>query len=238
MGHQIGKDLMVKGKAMELIPKKINSKSDFRAVIKKINTASNSPLDANFIKNASIDALMMSIMSERAEVLEGVLREQVDEIRKKNSKLKEARNILGKARADKSGATDKEKTQASPEILKFMAKENISFNKDYSKEFSSIKKYTQKYKELEKKGASPEQLAVIDKKINKKISSMNVKLSDKEWDITIENIKGWTESLTSTSQLDMTQLQSTSGKFNQTFEMLSQFTAKYFRTGDKIIGNI
>ena len=63
-------------------------------------------------------------------------------------------------------------------------------------------------------------------------------LTKKDWDVVIENVKGWSESLTSTSQLEMTKLQSLSGKLNQGVEMLSQFVAKYFRGGDSIIKNL
>lgn len=63
-------------------------------------------------------------------------------------------------------------------------------------------------------------------------------LNSGDWDMSIENLKGRSESLTSTSQLQMTKLQSLTGKHNQTFEMLSQFISKYFRNTDSIIKNI
>ena len=64
------------------------------------------------------------------------------------------------------------------------------------------------------------------------------KLDAAEWDLAIQNMKGWSESLTSTSQFDIIKLQSTSGKFNQIFELMSQFLAKHFRAGDSLIRNI
>ena len=52
------------------------------------------------------------------------------------------------------------------------------------------------------------------------------------------NIKNSVDSLTSTSQLDMTQLQSTMSKYNQTFEALSNFISKYFQSLQTITGNL
>ncbi|MCY4176945.1 MAG: hypothetical protein OXD32_00405 [Endozoicomonadaceae bacterium] len=64
------------------------------------------------------------------------------------------------------------------------------------------------------------------------------KLNSGDWDLAIENLKARSESLTSTSQLQMTKLQSLTGKYNQTNEMLSQWMSKNFRGGDSIIKNI
>lgn len=63
-------------------------------------------------------------------------------------------------------------------------------------------------------------------------------LNSAEWDLAIENLKGRSESLTSTSQLQMTKLQSLTGKHNQTYEMLSQFVSKYLRNTESLIKNI
>ncbi len=217
----------------------VNRETLFREVVQGINNALNgASLDANFIANASIDALMMAIMAERAEVLEGALKDQVSEIRDKNQKLKTARDILGLARAHKSKSSDDDASKVPSEVIKFMAMNDIEFNKSASDQFNIIKVYTSKYTSLAAAGATPEQLAQYETVLDQKIDSYGISLKKTDWDILIENVKGWTESLTSTSQLDMTQLQSTSGKFNQSFETLSQFIAKYYRTGDKLIGNI
>ena len=148
-----------------------------------------------------LDALMLAIMTERAELLESQLREQVDDIRDKNGNLKEANNVMAKARNAKKDATDKVKTAMTEDIKNFFRENNIPWK-------------------------------------DKKTGDLPNELNNTQWDLAIENLKGWSESLTSTSQLSMTKLQSTSGKFNQTFEMLSQFISKYYRGGDSIIKNI
>ncbi len=156
---------------------------------------------ANTGERVPLDALMMAIMTERAELLEGQLREQVDEIRGKNSQLKDANNIMAKARNQKKDATEDDKTVMTDDIKNFFKANDIPWG-------------------------------------DKKSGEMPTELNSTQWDLAIENLKGWSESLTSTSQLAMTKLQSASGKFNQTFEMLSQFISKYYRGGDSIIKNI
>jgi len=148
-----------------------------------------------------LDALMLAIMTERSELLEAQLREQVDEIRGQNAQLKEANNVMAKARNDKKDATESKKTEMHQDVKNFFKDNDIPWGDKDSGEFPN-------------------------------------ELNSTQWDLAIENLKGWSESLTSTSQLKMTKLQSTSGKFNQTFEMLSQFISKYYRGGDSIIKNI
>lgn len=59
-----------------------------------------------------------------------------------------------------------------------------------------------------------------------------------EWDVNIESLKGKIEALTSQSQLETTKLQQTINKYNQTFEMLSNFINKYFQSISTIIQNL
>ena len=175
-----------------------------KKTIKMINSAAGAPINQNFIDKASLDALMLAVMSERAELLEETLREQVQEVRSKNDKLKNANSMMAKARAAKKGSKEDKKTDMPKEVRDFFAANDIPWG-DGGKKIDQNKTH---------------------------------KLNSTEWDLAIENMKGWSESLTSSSQLDMTKLQSTSGKFNQTFEMMSQFISKYYRSGDNIIKNI
>ncbi|MGF1729030.1 hypothetical protein [Photobacterium kasasachensis] len=60
----------------------------------------------------------------------------------------------------------------------------------------------------------------------------------KDMELQLSNLKDKAESLTSSSQLDMAQLQSTMGKYNNSFEMLSNFVSKYGSSIDSIVGNL
>ncbi len=182
----------------------VHGQKTLKKAVQMINHAAGAPLNKNFIDTAGLDALMLAIMSERAELLEETLREQVQEVRTKNSKLKNANSIMAKARAAKKGSKEEEKTEMPKDVVNFFAENDIPWG-DGGEKIDPNKTHT---------------------------------LNSGQWDLALENMKGWSESLTSSSQLDMTKLQSTSGKFNQTFEMMSQFISKYFRSGDSIIKNI
>jgi len=59
-----------------------------------------------------------------------------------------------------------------------------------------------------------------------------------EWDQNIENIKGYIDTINSTSQLDMIRLQSLMNKYNQAFDMMTNMLSKFGKSKDSIIGNI
>ncbi|HSI82998.1 MAG: hypothetical protein ACAI35_00800 [Candidatus Methylacidiphilales bacterium] len=58
-----------------------------------------------------------------------------------------------------------------------------------------------------------------------------------EWDINMGYMKTFIDNLTSTSQLEMTQLQSVMNKFNQTTEGLSNWLSKDSQSKNTIVGN-
>ena len=59
-----------------------------------------------------------------------------------------------------------------------------------------------------------------------------------EWGINIENMQTFIDSLTSTSQMDLIDLQSTMDKYGETFDLLTNFLSKYAGKIDAIQGNI
>ncbi|CAM3538078.1 hypothetical protein [Parendozoicomonas haliclonae] len=203
-GGSVSVQQMQHEKIMRAAKQPMSGQQVLKKSVQLINNAAGASLNQNFIAKADLDALMIAIMSERAELLEETLREQVQEVRAKNNKLKTANKMMAEARKAKSHSKEKEDSPMPKEVAQFFADNDIPWGKQ-----------------------------------NEKIDpSKTYQLNSGEWDLAIENMKGWSESLTSSSQLDMTKLQSTSGKFNQTFEMMSQFISKYYRSGDAIIKNI
>jgi hypothetical protein len=147
--------------------------------------------------NMTLDALMLAVMSERAQLLDGQVRNQVDQVRQKNDILKQANHWMAEARKLQNAAGTGCSTMPANMKAFFSA--------------HGIKWDTKGSDDLHNKD---------------------------EWGINIENLKGFTESLTSTSQLDMAQLQSLMGKYNQTFEQLSNFISKYAQSLGSIAGNL
>lgn len=153
--------------------------------------------------------LMFTVQSERATLLDGMVREQAAKIQYNNERLKELNEAMSKVNnLGESGgnlgdismqalnpATGQIETMTVQQFLDMKGVEtpNEDGDNNYSKE----------------------EIALVT-----------------------TNIKNSIDSLTSTSQLDMTQLQSTMSKYNQTFEALSNFISKYFQSLQTITGNL
>ena len=153
--------------------------------------------------------LMFTVQSERATLLDGMVREQAAKIQYNNERLKELNEAMSKVNnLGESGgnlgdismqalnpATGQIETMTVQQFLDMKGIEtpNEDGDNNYSKE----------------------EIALVT-----------------------TNIKNSIDSLTSTSQLDMTQLQSTMSKYNQTFEALSNFISKYFQSLQTITGNL
>ena len=143
----------------------------------------------------SLDALVMSVLTSRAEIIEVQLRDQITSIQDKNAELEVANNWLTKARSKKAAAG---------------TSGTASFDKKFQDYWKSL-------------GAERESG-----------SSHN----SAEWDVNIEGLKTKIEALTSQSQLETTKLQQTINKYNQSFEMLSNFINKYYQSIGTIIQNL
>ncbi len=138
----------------------------------------------------TLDAMIMSVLTARAEILQVQLEEQIKSIELKNDTLKQANDWLAKAKkAKEQGAS-----AMTPEMINFWK----SMNAEYIP------------------------------------SGLNAT----KWDANIQGLKSKIETLTSQSQLETTKLQQTINKYNQTFEMLSNFINKYFQSISTIIQNM
>ncbi|MGI2026812.1 hypothetical protein [Endozoicomonas acroporae] len=146
----------------------------------------------------SLDALIMGVLTARADILQTQLEDQIESINQKNDLLEEANMYLAKAKEKKAAAG----TSGSS----MMTKDMVDF-----------------WKQM---GAQTDR------------SGNDNSHNSAEWDANIEHLKSKIESLTSQSQLQTTKLQQTINKYNQTFEMLSNFINKYFQSISTIIQNM
>ncbi|PJE79759.1 hypothetical protein CI610_01261 [invertebrate metagenome] len=137
----------------------------------------------------SLDALVMSVLTSRAEIIETQLRDQITGIQGRNSDLEEANGWLARAKQGK--------------------KNESAFTQEFKDYWSSL-------------GATHQG---------------NASTSD-DWEVNIQSLKGKIEGMTSQSQLETTKLQQTINKYNQSFEMLSNFINKYYQSISSIIQNL
>ena len=146
----------------------------------------------------SLDALIMAVLTARADILQTQLEEQIESINQKNDLLEEANTFLAKAKEKKAAAGTSGSSTMTQDMIDFW----------------------------DKMGAQ------TDRSGNDNVHN------SAEWDANIEYLKSKIESLTSQSQLETTKLQQTINKYNQTFEMLSNFINKYFQSISTIIQNM
>ena len=147
----------------------------------------------------SLDALVMSVLTARADIIQVQLREQIQSIQDKNKQLETMNDWLVLAKKEKETAAKRGSTGTS------------TFTDEFKKFWNSL-------------GA--------------KFYDESNDHNSSQWDVNIEGLKKEIEALTSQSQLETTKLQQTINKYNQSFEMLSNFINKYYQSLSTIIQNL
>ena len=143
----------------------------------------------------SLDAMIMAVLTARADILQNQLEEQIESINQKNQTRESANTMLARAKELKADAGTSGTARMPQDMIDFW--DSLGAKYDDSDSHNSA-----------------------------------------EWDVNIEGLKGKIEALTSQSQLETTKLQQTINKYNQTFEMLSNFMNKYFQSISTIIQNM
>ncbi len=158
----------------------------------------------------SLDALIMSVLTARADILQTQLEEQIASIQQKNDLLETANAWLAEAKALKTTAGTSGRSEITQDMKDFWEQMGANLATD----------------------SNGNPLGTDDDGDGLR------EYNSAEWDVNIEALKGKIESLTSQSQLETTKLQQTINKYNQTFEMLSNFINKYFQSISTIIQNM
>ena len=148
----------------------------------------------------SLDALVMSVLTARAEIIEVQLRDQITSIQEKNAQLEEANTWLTRAKGQKADAGSSGTSRFDREY------DGVSFEEYWGR-------------------------------MNAERQD-NLAHNSADWDVNIEGLKAKIEALTSQSQLETTKLQQTINKYNQSFEMLSNFINKYYQSLSTLIQNL
>ena len=175
------------------------------------NVSNNSPVGLSLPGSGEIDlaTLMFTVQSERATLLDSMVRDQAAKIQYNNERLKELNQAM--SLANKYGESGGDLDNVNITALNTTTGQM---------ETTSLQTF------LDRRGVTTPN------------DDGDGNYSKEEIALVTTNIKNSIDSLTSTSQLDMTQLQSTMNKYNQTFEALSNFISKYFQSLNTITGNI
>ena len=153
----------------------------------------------------SLDALMLSVLTARSDILQAQLQDQIKVIQERNELLEEGNAALARARGEKALTYGRHRWW------------DDTFRTVWRKLGAPIHNINQEG-------------------ITGPHNGFAQNASD--WDINISNLKGAIEELTSESQLDTTRLQQTINKYNQTFELLSNFINRYFQSLGSVIQNL
>lgn len=135
-----------------------------------------------------------------------------------------------------------ERTEVLDEQIRDRIAELDAKNQQLQKLNTSVAEVSNNITELDddtdtKKTVSPETNAMIQSHAGDYYKS-DGKYNKEDLEKIKETMKTAADNLSSTSQLDMTKLQSTMNKYNQSFELLSNFISKYAQSLNSIIGNM
>lgn len=176
-----------------------------------LDAVSNTQFAAQAAPKDSLSTLMFSVMSERSEILDKNIRTQIQQTQYNNERLKELNTAMSAVNA--MGESGGNLGSSTMQAL------NTSANPPVV-ESMSVQAF------LNMRGVTTPN------------SDGDNNYSKEEIGIVVSNIKNSIDSLTSTSQLDMTQLQSNMTKYNQVFDSLSNMLSKLAQSLQTIIGNL
>ncbi|THF57280.1 hypothetical protein [Pseudothauera rhizosphaerae] len=165
------------------------------------------------IKNLDIESAMMLVQSQRAQLLEGQLKTQMEDVSNRNKEIAKLNDLLDKLRTQRPGGTDPEKWG------------NMGADKAAGREI---------YAAVKEAGLT---MPTGDDEVNEPGTGI-YDAKQKTYDTWIEGIKGKIDSLNSTQQLDMIRLQSLTNKRNEAFEIMTNFISKMSKSRESIVGNM
>lgn len=165
------------------------------------------------ISGMDLETAMMTVQSQRANLLEAQLKGQLEEIQKRNEEIARLnRQLLAELKANRPGdpatwgALGKDR-KAAQELLASLKAEGLTMPTG-----------ADAVKEIGTPGVPSARQATFDK-----------------W---IEEIKGRIDSKSSSQQMDMLRMQSLSNKRNEAFEVMSNFIKKMADSRASVLGNM
>ena len=186
------------------------------------------------IQGMDLETALMTVQSQRANLLEAQLKDQIEAVQKKNDQISKLNVALGalnalsaKFPADKNdkklGETDAAKNdfQMEKDANSALAAAGITPNPDVKGRMNAD-------------GVTPK-----DSKGDTWFSGgVNGSSKKSDIDATIQTVKSQIDSLSNTQQMDMLRLQSLSNKRNEAFETMTNFIKKMQDNRSSIVGNM
>ena len=169
------------------------------------------------VSGLDLETAMMAIQSQRANLLEGQLKTQLDEIQKRNESIAELNKLIGDLKALRPGGTEPDKWA------------NLGDTQQSARDM---------YARLEKAGVNIPKTG--DDRVDETNTTDNNKYDAKQstFDKWAEELKGKIDSLNSSQQMDMLRMQSLTNKRNEAFDLMTNFIKKMQDSRSSILGNM
>ncbi|QEA13170.1 hypothetical protein [Comamonas flocculans] len=200
------------------------------------------------LQNMDIETLLMTVQSQRAQLLDVQLANQIQEVQNRNDKIAKLNAVLtalnkidGEFKKDKSteklGKDLYQKHQAELKEACDAAgiSLEISDKVDNSAQIAKLEKMAKDYP-----GLSFAYKGQIDSLKMTHNPDGGLSPSTKKGDITtaINNVKGQIDAANNSTQMDMLRLQSLTNKRNEAFDVMTNFIKKMQDSRSAIIGNM
>lgn len=165
------------------------------------------------IKGLDLETAMMAIQSQRANLLEGQLRTQLDAISARNTAIAELNALLGELKKLRPGGTE-------PEKWGNLGASAAEGRANYARLKAAGVSFPTGADEVNEPGTG-----IYDAK-------------QKTFDAWAEQVKGKIDSMNSSQQMDMLRMQSLTNKRNEAFDLMTNFIKKMADSRSSVLGNM
>ena len=165
------------------------------------------------IKGLDLETAMMTIQSQRANLLEGQLKDQMQGIQKRNDEIGAMNKLIADLKTLRPAGTDKEKWG------------NLGANAAEGKA---------NYARVKAAGLT---MPVGADEVNEPGTGI-YDAKQKTFDAWTEELKGKIDSMNSSQQMDMLRMQSLTNKRNEAFDLMTNFIKKMADNRSAILGNM
>lgn len=184
-------------------------------------------ISAASIQGMDLETAMMAVQSNRANLLETQMKDQMASVQLKNDKVSTLNSVMGQL----NSALSKLKADAKP------GTRLIDQGTDAAERVQEGAERTAITAAFKAAGLNPLELMPSGRIPNTNDFDINL-VSKTEFDSAVTNLKGNIDSLSNSQQMDMLRLQSLSNKRNEAFDLMSNFVKKMQDNRSSIIGNM
>ncbi|MFC4160058.1 hypothetical protein [Chitinimonas lacunae] len=162
-----------------------------------------------------LETAMMMVQSERANLLETQIKDQLETIQKRNQDIAKLNELIGKLKAARPSGTD-------PEAWGQLSPGNASAAEGI-------------YNDVRAAGLT---MPTGGDEVNNSGNNGIYDAKQKTFDVWVEQLKGKIDSLNSSQQMDMLRMQSLTNKRNEAFDLMTNFIKKMADSRSSILGNM